>query len=364
MTKRVLLISNTAFSIRKFRKELILRLQNEGYEVILSLPERDENLENELGVKNVVIPYARRSKNVFKDLFFIKDLYKLFKFVNPDVILTFTIKPNIYGSFASRLSGHKQICTITGTGQSFLKKNYLYYGVRFLYQQAFKHHKTLIFQNENDRLFFRDNHMFKGDAHVLSGSGVNLELFDPKPYPKIEPLRFIFVGRILHLKGIDLYLDAAKYLKDAYPVKFSVVGDLEEQSYSEKIKRAHDEGIIEYFGYHEDVRSFIETHHCLVLPSLSGEGIPNSVLEANAMARPCIVSNLFGCTEIIKNGVNGYIFESGNFEDLVQVLLLFIQDSEEKRNQMGLNGRMIVEQSFSRDKVNQHYLELIESTCS
>ncbi|MHB8096991.1 MAG: glycosyltransferase, partial [Erysipelotrichaceae bacterium] len=194
MRKKVLLLSNTSFSIRKFRKELILSLIEEGYEVILSLPESNPELERELGVKNVVIPYARRSKNVLNDIKLIFQFYSLFKEINTDIILSFTIKPNIYGSFASNLSGHKQICTITGTGQSFLKKNWLYYGVMNLYKLAFSSHQTVVFQNENDRDFFYQNKMIKGNSIVLSGSGVNLESFVYKEYPSDNPLRFVFVG--------------------------------------------------------------------------------------------------------------------------------------------------------------------------
>jgi len=213
MGKKVLLLSNTSFSIRKFRKELILSLKEKGYDVLLSLPESNLELEKELNVQNLVIPYARRSKNVFKDIQLIVHFYTLFKEVNPDIILSFTIKPNIYGSFASKLSGHKQICTITGTGQSFLKKNWLYYGVMMLYQLAFSSRQTVIFQNENDRNFFYQNKMINGNSVVLSGSGVNLETFSPKPYPIDNPLKFVFVGRIMHLKGFDLYLDASRQMR-------------------------------------------------------------------------------------------------------------------------------------------------------
>lgn len=364
MRKKVLLLSNTSFSIRKFRKELILSLIEEGYEVILSLPESDPELERELGVKNVVIPYARRSKNVLNDIKLIFQFYSLFKEINTDIILSFTIKPNIYGSFASKLSGHKQICTITGTGQSFLKKNWLYYGVMNLYKLAFSSHQTVVFQNENDRDFFYQNKMVKGNSIVLSGSGVNLESFVYKEYPSDNPLRFVFVGRIMHLKGFDLYLDAANYLSQKYNIVFSVVGEIEEKEYEEKLNRAIQAGTIHYLGYKEDIRMILEDSHCIVLPSLSGEGIPNAVLEANAMGRPCIVSDLYGCTEIIKHEVNGLVFKAGSFDDYLKQLIQFIELDQHKRIEMGVNGRKIVEKQFSRTHVNQDYLRLIESELS
>lgn len=364
MRKKVLLLSNTIFSIRKFRKELILSLIQEGYEVILSLPESDPELERELRVKNVVIPYARRSKNIFKDIKLISQFYTLFRQINPDVILSFTIKPNIYGSFASKLSGHKQICTITGTGQSFLRKNWLYYGVMNLYRLAFSSHQTVIFQNDNDRNFFYQNKMINGNSVVLSGSGVNLESFIYKDYPYEHPLKFVFVGRIMHLKGFDLYCEAAQFLSQKYNVVFSVVGEIEEKEYEEKLNHLIQAGVIQYCGYQEDIRSILEESHCLVLPSLSGEGIPNAVLEANAMGRPCIVSDLYGCTEIIKHEVNGLVFKAGSLDDFLKQLIQFIELDQHKRIKMGVNGRKIVEDQFSRTIVNQNYIRLIESELS
>jgi len=364
MTKRILVLSNTSFSIRKFRKELILSLKEKGYEVVLSLPESDVELENELGIKINVIKYARRSKNVVNDLKLITQFYTLFNQVNPDIILSFTIKPNIYGSFASKLTHHKQICTITGTGQSFLRKNWLYYAVMNLYRLAFTNHQIIIFQNENDRNFFYDNKMFNQNSIVLSGSGVNLDTFSYQSYPSDNPLKFVFVGRIMHLKGFDLYLDAASYLSQKYNVQFYVVGEIEEKSYEEKINHAIKAGTIHYLGYQEDVRSLLEDCHCLVLPSLSGEGIPNSVLEANAMGRPCIVSNLYGCTEIIKHKVNGLVFNVGSFDDYLNQLIHFIELDQHKRIQMGVNGRKIVENQFSRTQVNEDYIRIIERELS
>jgi len=361
MGKKVLLLSNTSFSIRKFRKELILSLKEKGYDVLLSLPESNFELEKELNVQNLVIPYARRSKNVFKDIQLIVHFYTLFKEVNPDIILSFTIKPNIYGSFASKLSGHKQICTITGTGQSFLRKNGLYYGVMNLYRLAFSSHQTVIFQNENDRNFFYQNKMINGNSFVLSCSGVNLETFSPKPYPIDNPLKFVFVGRIMHLKGFDLVCDAAQYLSQKFNIIFSVVGEIEEKEYEERLNRLIQAGIIQYHGYQEDIRSILEESHCLILPSLSGEGIPNAVLEANAMGRPCIVSDLYGCTEIIKHEINGYVFKAGSFDDFLKQLIQFIELDQHKRIEMGLNGRKIVENQFSRTHVNEDYIRLIGS---
>lgn len=364
MRKKVLLLSNTSFSIRKFRKELILSLIQEGYEVILSLPESDPDLESELEVKNYIIPYARRSKNIVKDINLIFQFYKLFKELNPDIILSFTIKPNIYGSFASKLSKHKQICTITGTGQSFLKKNWLYYAVMNLYKLAFSSHQTVIFQNDNDRNFFYQNKMIKGNSVVLSGSGVNLETFIYKDYPIDNPLKFVFVGRIMHLKGFDLVCDAAQYLSQKYNIVFSVVGEIEEKEYEERLNRLIQAGVIQYHGYQEDIRTILEDSHCLVLPSLSGEGIPNAVLEANAMGRPCIVSDLYGCTEIIKHEINGYVFKAGSFDDFLKQLIQFIELDQHKRIEMGVNGRKIVEKQFSRTHVNEDYVRLIESELS
>jgi len=362
MNKRVLLLSNTAFSIRKFRKELILTLIEKGYEVVLSLPEKDTNLENELGCKIITLPYKRRSKDPIQDLFLIYHFYRLFRSINPDLILSFTIKPNIYGSFASTASKHKQLCTITGTGQSFTKQNWLYYSVTLLYKLAFSRHRTVIFQNEFDRDFFLKTNMYKNKSLVLSGSGVNLESFELKPYPNQTKLRFIYAGRIMHLKGFDLYLKAAKIIHSEYPnIEFNCVGFIEEKDYEHKIECAIDEGYLNFYPYQDDIRSMLEHNHCLILPSISGEGIPNSVLEANALGRPCIVSDSPGCRQVIIEGTNGFLFEVGSFESLITTIKKFIELDDTTKIQMGINGRKIVENHFSRAKVNQDYLAIIQS---
>jgi glycosyltransferase involved in cell wall biosynthesis len=362
MSKRILLLSNTVFSIRKFRKELIFSLIEKGYEVILSLPEMDNDLEKELGCNIIRIPYKRRSKNPIQDFLLIQHFYQLFKQVNPDLILSFTIKPNIYGSFASMMSGHKQLCTITGTGQSFTKKNWLYYSVISLYKLAFSTHQTIIFQNEFDRDFFFKTNMYTKKSIVLSGSGVNLNVFELKSYPNMDDIRFIFIGRIMRLKGFDLYLQAAKSIHQLYSnVKFNCVGFIEEKEYEHKIERAIDEGYLTFYPYQEDIRSMLEHNHCLILPSISGEGIPNSVLEANALGRPCIVSDSPGCRQVINDGYNGYLFEVNSLVSLVEKIKRFIELDHLLKIQMGINGRIQVEEHFSREKVNQDYLNIIES---
>ncbi|NTW91223.1 MAG: glycosyltransferase family 4 protein, partial [Erysipelotrichaceae bacterium] len=146
-----------------------------------------------------------------------------------------------------------------------------------------------------------------------------------------------------------------------FNVQFYVIGEIEDLSYEEKLDRAIKSGVIKYNGYQEDIRSILEESHCLVLPSLSGEGIPNVVLEANAMGRPCIVSDLFGCKEIIKHEVNGLIFKAGSFDDFLKQLNHFIELDQHKRIEMGVNGRRIVEKQFSRTHVNEDYIRLIES---
>jgi galacturonosyltransferase len=168
----------------------------------------------------------------------------------------------------------------------------------------------------------------------------------------------------MRLKGFDLYLNTAKTIHQLYPnVQFNCVGFIEEKEYEHKIECAIDEGYLAFYPYQEDIRSMLEHNHCLILPSISGEGIPNSVLEANAVGRPCIVSDSPGCRQIINNGYNGYLFEVGSYMSLVEKVKQFIELDRAEKIQMGKNGRQHVQENFSREKVNLNYLTIIESEC-
>lgn len=218
-----------------------------------------------------------------------------------------------------------------------------------------------LFQNSGDKDFFIDHKMIRDNYIVLPGSGVNLEQYSATDMPSGSEINFIFIGRIMKLKGIEEYLSCAEILKGRYSnVNFYIAGFIEEDKYKKIIKEYSNQGIIKYIGFQKDIKTWIQKCHCTVLPSHGGEGIPNVLLESAAMGRACIASNINGSNDVITDGVTGYLFETGSRGDLSVKLEQFIQLSNNERNQMGQLGREKVERQFDRRFVIEAYIEELE----
>ncbi len=363
MGKRVLILSNHFITLYNFRKELIKKLVEDGHEVFISMPKFEENtFFSDMGCKIIETPVDRRGINPIKDIGLIINYIKIMKKVKPDIIFSYTIKPNIYGSIASNLTKNKQISNITGTGATFLKNNIVSMIVKTLYKISIKKSYKVFFQNKGDRDFFVANKMVKDNFNMLPGSGVNLEEFTLIDLPSIDQINFIFIGRIMKLKGIEEYLECAKQIKLKYPnTNFYIAGFIEEEKYKEIIDDYHEKGIINYIGFQKDIKSWIEKCHCTILPSHGGEGVPNVLLESAAMGRICIASNINGSKDVVKDEVAGYLFEVGNVEDLINTVEKFLELDFEAKRQMGQAARRKVEKEFDRQIVISKYVEEIES---
>lgn len=359
---RILFLANDYSTLYQFRRELIKLLVERGDDVFLSLPNhKDMNYFTEQGCSFIPTKVDRRGFNPVSDLQLLRSYKKIIKDVSPDIIFSFTIKPNVYGSMANRKSGIRQVCNITGTGATFLKPGLLAFICKLLYKISIPKAYKVFFQNTKDRDFFVKNNMVGNNYEVIPGSGCNLETHPYLPLPQGEVINFIFIGRVMKLKGIDEYLDCAKEVKKRYSnANFLIAGWNEQEEYMKKVKEAEKAGYVKYLGYRKDIDTIIETCHCTVLCSHGGEGMPNVILESAAMGRICITTNTNGAEDAVDDGVTGYIYPKGEAAALIERVVKVINLSDEERAKMGKAGREKIEREFDRNIVITKYLKEIE----
>lgn len=358
--KRVLFLSNHFKTLFWFRKELIKKLVDEGHEVYLSLPEDENNFFANMGCHIVVTDVDRRGVNPKNDYKLIMFYKKMIPEINPDIIFSYTIKPNIYGSMASGKK-YKQICNITGTGATFLEDNMVAKICKMLYKISVRKCYKVYFQNAGDRDFFIENKLVGKNYEMLPGSGCNLDEHIFKEMPEDDVTRFIFIARVMKLKGIDEYLAAAKKIKESYPnTEFIIAGWNEEEEYKKIVGEYHDQGIVNYIGFRDDLDDWIAKCHCTVLPSHGGEGIPNVLLESAAAGRVCIGSKINGTMDVIDENVTGYLFETGNADSLAEQIEKFMKLGFEEKVAMGKAGREKIEREFDRNIVVNRYCDEVK----
>ncbi len=356
--KKILFLSNHFLNLYSFRRELIEKLVNEGNDVYLSLPDDPENKYfSDLGCTIIPTSIDRRGVNPFKDIKLIAFYKRIMSEIKPDIIFSYTIKPNIYGTMASNKK-YKQVCNISGTGGTFLKKSILSEIIKILYRMSVKKCYKVFFQNTGDRDFFLENKLVGDNYDVLPGSGCNLEQHVYSSMPEDDVVNFIFVGRVMQLKGIDEYLAAAKAIRSKYAnTKFYIAGWNEEEKYIQIVDEYQKEGIVEYVGFSKNVDEWISKCHCSVLPSHGGEGVPNVLLESSAIGRICIGSEINGTKDVIEDGTTGYLFEAKNAEELTNAMEKVMALSYEKKLDMGLAARKKIEREFDRNLVIDKYIE-------
>jgi galacturonosyltransferase len=355
---KILILVNHDVVIYNFRKELVERLLQDGHEVYISSPygERIEDLKN-MGCTYIEASFTRHGTNVAEELKLLFYYIKIMKQLKPDVVLTYTIKPNIYGGMACRLLNIPYIANITGLGTAVENEGFMQKLTVFLYKIAFKKIHCLFFQNEENRKFFVNKNIVTDRHRLIPGSGVNLEHFRVLEYPPDDTVEFVFISRIMKEKGIEQYLEAAKYIKNKYPnTKFHILGFCEE-AYEDKLNAM--KGIIEYHGMQRDITVYLEKCHCTIHPTYYPEGMSNVLLESAASGRPVITTNRSGCREIVDDGVNGFLVEPKNSIDLIEKIEKFIKLSYEEKRNMGLAGRAKVEKEFDRQIVVNAYLDEI-----
>lgn len=358
---RVLFLVNHDVVIYNFRLELVEELLKQGNEVIISCPygERIDDLVK-LGAIHKDIKIDRHGMNPIKDLKLIKQYKRLIKEVKPDIVFSYTIKPNIYGAFAAKSFNVSCVANITGLGTAVENGGLKQKICVLLYKLAFKKIKKVFFQNIENQKFFSDHTIALGKHDLLPGSGVNLERFHPLPYPDGSIIRFVFIGRIMKEKGIDYYLEAAKYIKKKYSnTEFHVCGFIEEE-YRGKLQDYINDGLIIYHGMVKDVRNIHRMTHCLVFPSYYPEGISNVLLEAAACARPVITTDKSGCKEVVDNEITGFVVPIKSQHSLNEAMIRFLELSFKEKQILGENGRIKIEKEFDRNIVVSKYLQELE----
>lgn len=362
--KKILILANNSIGLYNFRFELVEHLIKKGYEVYFSLPESIDDEKVKLlimaGAKHIETKINRRGINPYKEFQLLYNYRKLISKIKPDLIITYTIKPNIYGTYLAGIKNIPSLMNITGLGTAFTKpiiKDLIIH----LYKYTCRMAKIVFFENESNRKFFLDNRIVDINKTVLlPGSGVNTFKFKPLKKEKLnDRIKFLFIGRIMKEKGINEYLNVANNITSKYNnVEFYVMGFFEEKEY-EKVFNMNENNRIRYLGFSSDVRNEIAAVDCIVNPSYH-EGMSNVLLEAAAMGKPLIASNIPGCKEIVSDGENGFLFDVQSSKSLEEKIIKFINLNEETKVQMGEASREIAVRKFDRNIVIEKYLEVIE----
>lgn len=359
---KVLIAANNDVGLYKFRKELIEELLCKGNEVYISLPKGElvKPLEK-LGCHFIDTSIDRRGINLKKDLKLLLFYRRLLHQLNPDLVITYTIKPNIYCGIACQLMKTNYTINITGLGTAFQKQGILKRIIILLYRYACKKAKTVFFENYGNYQMLLSNRIVTEDQSViLPGAGVNLEEYPFTQYPSSDDgYRFLFIGRVMQEKGIDELFEVAKRIKkertDTY---FDIVGPMEDD-YEYKIKQLEEEEIISYYGYQEDVRPFIKQAHCFILPSWH-EGMANTLLESASMGRPLITSHIHGCMEVVEEGKNGFLVSVRSVDELYRSINKFLQLSDNEKKSFGYESRKLVEKIFDKKNVVKKTMEALQ----
>jgi glycosyltransferase involved in cell wall biosynthesis len=364
-SRRVVLAGNSSWNIVNFRAGLIHALKAAGFEPIVIAPvdPAAEQRMAALGVERIVIGMQRSGLNPLTDLRLLLTYRRLLKDLRPVAYLGFTIKPNIYGGIAARLTSVPLIANISGLGTVFIKRGMLLALVSRLYRFALKRAAVTFFQNPDDLALFVERRLVtETQARLLPGSGVDLERFQPVP-AAAGLTTFLFIGRLLGDKGIWDYVQAARIVRSDMPgVRFQLLGPVDEGNRSgvaqSEVDRWVAEGTIEYLGATEDVRPYIARATAVVLPSYR-EGLPRSLLEAAAMARPLIATDVPGCRELVEPGVNGFLCAVRDSNSLAKAMKMIMKTSADERAQMGAASRRMVEQHYSETVVISAYLDAL-----
>jgi len=365
--RRVVLAANSSWNIVNFRAGLIEALKREGYEpvVVAPLDEAAESRMGELGVERIVVGIERSGLNPIADLRLLGEYRRILKRLRPAAFLGFTIKPNIYGCIAARSLGVPAIANISGLGTVFIKRGALLALVTRLYRFALSRAAVVFFQNPDDRALFIERRMVRPEqARLLPGSGVDLERFAPAPQP-LGPPTFLLIARLLGDKGVREFVEAARMLRPGLPeARFQLLGPIDEGNRTAISRAELDEwiaqGLVDYLGETDDVRPYVAAASAVVLPSYR-EGLPRSLLEAAAMARPLIATDVPGCREVVEDGTNGFLCRVRDSESLAKAMKNLAEMPVSRRSAMGEAARRKVQDQFSETVVIRAYLDALDT---
>lgn len=362
---RIAIVLNTSWNIYNFRMGLIRKLIEEGHEVHVIAPKDEYSCKLvEVGCIYHKVRMDSRGANPIKDSALIAELFLIYRNVNPDAVLHFTIKPNIYGSIAAALLNIPVVNNVCGLGTVFLKKNFISRMAEFLYRVSFRTPKKVYFQNSHDKTLFIDRKLIKQEkTDILPGSGINLNHFLPKAFLRNKEFSFLMISRLIYDKGVVEFIEAARMLKEeGVQAKFKLLGAIDEKHRrgikADIIQSWIDEGIVEYLGTTEDVRNYISLADCIVLPSYR-EGTPRTLLEAASSAKPIITTDVPGCNNVVEHGFNGYLCKMKDARDLADKMRFLLTQDDCVLETFGRNGRQKMEAQFSEELVIRSYINTV-----
>lgn len=348
---KILVITNHSYMFWQFRRELTARLLEE-HEVVLSTPfvGHEEDLRA-LGCRLIETKVDRRGINPVKDSRLLRTYAAILRREKPDLVVTYSIKPNIYAGFLCRIKKIPYCVNVQGLGTAFQGKG-LAALVTGMYRLAVKKARTVFFENEGNAALFRQRRITPaGQQTVLRGAGVNLEHYPCRPCPCREEVRFLYLGRIMREKGMDELFYAIRTMRERHGARaiLDLVGFFEEE-YKEQVEELERQGIAVFHGFQQDPRPYYEQADCVVLPSYH-EGMSNVLLEGAATGRALITSDIPGCREAVEDGVSGYLCPVRDQEGLLAAMERFMALAPQERAEMGRRGRERMERYFSKKQV-------------
>ena len=362
---KVVLSINASWNIVNFRAGLIRALQREGYDVAaIAPPDRFSERLIALGVDYYPIAMDKKGVSPLRDLLLLLRYWRLLGRIRPDIYLGYTAKPNIYGSLAAQARGIRVINNVSGLGTAFIRQSWLTRTVKALYRIAFRGSRTIFFQNDEDLgQFVRERIVAPSKARLLPGSGIDLERFTPGPARSGSPFVFLLIGRLLWDKGVGEYVEAARIVRGTLPdARFQLLGPLDVANRTavgrSDVESWVSEGLIDYLGEADDVRPHIGEADCIVLPSYR-EGLPRTLLEGAAMAKPLIATDVPGCRALVEHGLNGRLCAVRDAKALATAMLEIAGLPAHERAKLGAAGRSKVEAGFGEEKVASLYLDAI-----
>jgi len=363
MAKNILILSNNIGGLYSFRREVILAIAQEGYQVYISIPDfessRGEYFEDN-GCHIIPTRFNRRGTNPFADIRLIITYWRQIKRLTPVAVLTYTIKPNVYGGMVCRLCGTPQLANVTGLGDAVENGGWLQKLTIILYKIGIGKAKRVFFQNQSNKDFCIRHGIADELSILLPGSGVNLKHHVLQPYPEDGVIRFLYIGRIMRDKGSEELFEAAKAITAKYNnVEFQILGSVEGY-FNAQFDLLVSQGIIKFLGQTADVRPYIGQAHCTIMPSYH-EGMSNVNLESAANGRPVITTNVPGCRETVDDDVTGFLVEPKSSESLIDGIRRFLALSYEQKELMGQNARKKVEREFDRDIVVRAYIKELKA---
>lgn len=363
--KSIVICSNYAWTIFNFRMPLLKKLRSQGYKIIVltQFDGYEKKISNQVDELYPLF-ISRKGINPIIDFFTILNFLSIIIRLKPDCVLTFSIKPVVYGSFVCRLLKVPCIAMITGLGTGFLLNNWITSIIKRLYRLALRRVQVVFFQNEDDKeIFLKSKLVNVSQCRMIPGSGVDLERFAYQKLPKKKKVVLLLIARMLADKGIYEYVEAAKIVKKYFPhTEFQLLGPIGVQNRAAisnfQIQTWQDQGLITYLGETDDVVNFIKDSTCVVLPSYR-EGTSRALLEAAAVGRPIITTNVPGCREIVDHEVNGLLCLPGNADDLATKMKEMLSLSDSQREYMGILGRKKIENQYDQNIVLELYIYVI-----